>query len=30
MGQIGITCNDCQKVYGFNDFNYKPNCTREL
>lgn len=27
---IGITCNKCKKVYGFNDVNYKPNCPREL
>lgn len=27
---IGITCNNCKKVYGFNDVNYKPNCPREL
>ena len=27
---IAIICNDCKKVYGFNDVNYKPNCSKEL
>lgn len=27
---IGINCDNCKKVYGFNDVNYKPNCPREL
>jgi len=27
---IGITCNDCKRVYGFNDVKYKPNCPKEL
>lgn len=27
---IGITCNNCKKVYGFYDVNYKPNCPKEL
>ena len=27
---IGIVCNDCKKVYGFNDVKYKPNCPKEL
>ena len=27
---IAIICNDCKKVYGFNDVKYKPNCSKEL
>lgn len=27
---IGIICNTCKKVYGFNDVNYKQNCPKEL
>lgn len=27
---IAIICNDCKKVYGFNDVKYKSNCPREL
>lgn len=27
---IGLICNKCRKVYGFNDVSYKPNCPREL
>lgn len=27
---IAIVCNDCKKIYGFNDVNYKPNCPKEL
>ncbi len=27
---IAIICNDCKKVYGFNDVKYKTNCTKEL
>lgn len=27
---IGIICNDCKKVYGFNDVNYKYGCPKEL
>lgn len=27
---IAIICNNCKKVYGFNDVKYKPNCPREL
>ena len=27
---IAIICNDCKKVYGFNDVNYKRNCPKEL
>ena len=27
---IAIICNDCKKVYGFNDGKYKPNCSKEL
>lgn len=27
---IAIICNDCKKVYGFNDVKYKTNCPKEL
>ncbi len=27
---IAIICNDCKKVYGFNDVKYKNNCPREF
>lgn len=27
---IAIICNDCKKVYGFNDIKYKTNCPKEL
>lgn len=27
---IAIICNDCKKVYGFNDAKYKTNCPKEL
>lgn len=27
---IGIGCNDCQRVYGFNDVLYDYNCPKEL
>ena len=27
---IAIICNDCKKVYGFNDVKYKANCPKEL
>ena len=27
---IGIICNDCKKIYGFNDVKYKLNCPKEL
>lgn len=27
---IGIICNDCKKVYGFNDVKYDYNCPKEL
>lgn len=27
---IGISCNSCEKVYGFNDVKYKLGCPREL
>ena len=27
---IAIICNNCQKVYGFNDVKYRPNTPREL
>ena len=30
LDEIGIICNDCKKVYGFNDVKYKPNCPKEL
>lgn len=27
---IAIICNDCKKVYGFNDVKYKTNCPKKL
>ena len=30
LDEIAIICNDCKKVYGFNDVKYKPNCPKEL
>ena len=27
---IAIICNDCKKIYGFNDVKYKTNCPKEL
>lgn len=27
---IAIICNNCKKLYGFNDVKYKPNCPKEL
>lgn len=27
---IVIICNDCKKIYEFNDVNYYPNCPREF
>ena len=27
---IAIICNECKRVYGFNDVKYKSNCPREL
>ena len=27
---IALICEECKKVYGFNDVNYKPNCPKEL
>ena len=27
---IALICNNCKKVYGFNDVKYKDNCPREL
>ena len=27
---IGIICDNCKKIYGFNDVKYKPNCPKEL
>ena len=28
--EIALICNNCKKVYGFNDVKYKDNCPREL
>lgn len=30
LDEIAIICNDCKKVYGFNDVKYKPNCPKEI
>ena len=30
LDEIAIICNECKKVYGFNDVKYKPNCPKEL
>ena len=30
LDEIAIICNNCKKVYGFNDVKYKPNCPKEL
>ena len=30
LDEIAIICNDCKKVYGFNNVRYKPNCPKEL
>lgn len=30
IDEIAIICNDCKKVYGFNDVKYKPNCPKEI
>lgn len=30
VDEIAIICNDCRKVYGFNDVNYKSGCPNEL
>ena len=27
---IALICNDCKKIYGFNDVCYYPNCPKEL
>lgn len=27
---IALICENCKKVYGFNDVKYKPNCPKEL
>lgn len=27
---IGIKCNNCKKIYGFNNVKYKTNCPKEL
>ena len=30
IDEIAIICNNCKKVYGFNDVKYRPNCPKEL
>lgn len=30
LDEVAIICNQCKKVYGFNDVKYKPNCPKEL
>jgi 3-oxoacid CoA-transferase subunit A len=30
IDEIAIICNDCKKVYGFSDVEYKSNCPKEL
>lgn len=30
LDEIAIICNDCRKVYGFNNVKYYPNCPKEL
>ncbi len=30
LDEIAIICNDCKKVYGFSDVQYKPGCPKEL
>lgn len=27
---IAVVCNDCRKIYGFNDVKYYPNCPKQL
>ena len=28
--EIALICNNCKKVYGFNEVKFKYNCPREL
>ena len=30
LDEIAIICNECKKIYGFNDVKYYPNCPKEL
>lgn len=30
LDEIAIICNQCKKVYGFNDVKYKPGCPKQL
>ena len=30
LDEIGISCNNCKKLYGFNDVKYYPGCPKQL